>query len=322
MNRSISTLVAMGVLMVGCSSTPADDAAIPVTVNPTPTSATAASSTNSPPATPAIAPTSTSTTTTTTEPSSNDPWTRGFTAVFMGHSFFEPPALRLEKLASRAGVPNHTQTFFFGGGNAGAPEEMWNDGSRREEIRRVLAAGDVDLVGMTYHPSSPNLTGYRLWIDEALSHNPNTAFFVGMPWLLDPASMTAEQYGPAWQKAYGDTVVAIVRRLQDEHPFVPIFAVPYGRSAADLYRLFEAGELTEVDSLIGDNFTSLFTDGTGHAGEMIQELSALVWLRSIYCIDVTNLWYQSWFMEDLKSLATAIVDEDDPALAAPWCRAA
>ena len=318
MNRSVSTLVALGALMVGCSSSATDDMADPVEASPTSTitATDAPTTTATPPSTTVAA------TTTTTETPSNDPWVRGFTAVFMGHSFFEPPALRLEKLASTAGISNHTQTFFFGGGASGAPEEMWNNGSRREEIRRVLETGNVDLVGMTFHPQYPTLTGYRAWIDEALSHNPNTTFFIGMPWLLEPQSMTADQYAVEWQAAYTDTAVALVNELRTEYPFTAIFAVPYGKSAAVLYQLFESGELPEVESLVGDNFTALFTDGTGHVGEMIQELSGLVWLRSIYCVDLRTVWYQSWFTQDLKSLATAIVDEDDPALAAPWCPAA
>ena len=249
-----------------------------------------------------------------------DPGT-GFTSLFIGHSFFQPPAFRLNAHASRAGFTDHAQTIVTGGGASGAPEALWNDNDKRSAAISVLANGDVELFGMTYHPEYPTLAGYRLWIGEALSHNPNTAFFVGMPWLLDPASMTSAQYEPAWHRAYIDTVVTIVRELQAEYPATTIFAIPYGRAAADLYTMFEAGQLPEITALIGDSLTSLSRDEMGHAGRIVEELAALVWLRAIYCVNLDGYSYSSTYSTDLKSLATAIVDEDDPSLKAPWCPA-
>jgi len=250
-----------------------------------------------------------------------DPGT-GFTSLFIGHSFFQPPALRLRTHALQAGFTDHVQTSVTGGGASGAPEALWNDPTKRDPAVAVLANDDVGLFGMTYHPDYPTLAGYRLWIDEALSHNPNTAFFVGMPWLLDPASMTAAQYAPAWQQGYANTVVAIVRELKTEYPNTTIFAIPYGRSAAELYTMFDAGQLPEITALIGDSRTSLSRDEMGHAGQIVEELAALVWLRAIYCVNLDDYTYSSSYTVDLKPLATAIVDEDDPSLAAPWCPAA
>lgn len=245
----------------------------------------------------------------------------GFTSIFLGHSFFQPPAARFNDHALRAGFSAHEQTIVFGGGASGAAEALWNDSSRRNEALAVLTTGRVGLVGMTYHPEYPTLTGYRLWIDEALSHNPNTAFFVGMPWLLNPTTMTAAQYGTEWRRTYANTVVSIVRQLQEAYPTVPIFAIPYGRAAADLYALFAAGFLPDVKALVGDARTSLSRDDMGHAGQIVEELASLVWLRSIYCVDLTTYSYRFVYAADLKTLATAIVDEDDPSLKAPWCPA-
>ena len=246
----------------------------------------------------------------------------GFTSVFMGHSFFQPPAQRLEGYALGSGFTDHQQTIVFAGGDSGAPEALWNDQARRTEIQALLSTGDVDLLGMTYHPQYPTLTGYRLWVNEALRHNPNTAFFMGMPWLLDPATRTPAEYAIEWQRAYDSIATPIVQQLALEYPTASFFAIPYGRAAADLYALFGAGFLRGITALVGDSRTSLFRDDMGHGGQVIDELAGLVWLRSIYCVDLSSFGYPSMFDLDLQSMAMRIVADQNPADTAPWCRAA
>lgn len=243
----------------------------------------------------------------------------GLTSLFLGHSFFQPPAFRLDALARMSGLSSHQQTIVTGGGSSGAPEALWNNAEKRNEALTVLESGQIELLGMTYHPDYPTLTGYRLWIDEALLHNPNTAFFVGMPWLLDPTSMTSTEYSRIWKDAYADTVASIVRRLQVEYPAETIFAIPYGRSAADLYEEFELGRLPQITALVGDPQTSLSRDEMGHAGQIVEELASLVWLKAIYCVDLNNFAYPFKYEVDLRVLGTTIVEEDDPRLRAPWC---
>lgn len=243
----------------------------------------------------------------------------GSTSLFLGHSFFQPPAFRLDALARQAGLSSHQQTIVTGGGSSGAPEALWNNAEKREAALTVLESGQIELFGMTYHPDYPTLDGYRLWIDEALLHNPDTAFFVGMPWLLDPTSMTSTEYSRAWQSAYADTVASIVRRLQVEYPTTTIFAIPYGRAAADLYMEFEAGRLPHITALVGDPLSSLFRDEMGHAGQTVVELASLVWLKAIYCVDLNNFAYRSDYEVDLSVLGTIIVQEDNSRLRAPWC---
>lgn len=244
----------------------------------------------------------------------------GFTSVFMGHSFFQPPAQRLDGYARGAGFSDHTQTIVFGGGSSGAPEAMWNDAARRNEIQALLATGQVDLLGMTYHPEYPTLDGYRLWVDEALKYNPNTAFFMGMPWLLDPATRTPAEYAATWQNSYDTIATPIVQQLAVEYPTTSFFAIPYGRAAADLYVLLDSGFLPGVTSLVGDGRSSLFRDDMGHGGQVLDELAGLVWLRSIYCVDLSSFTYPSMYSLDLQALAMAIVADQKRADTAPWCR--
>ena len=243
----------------------------------------------------------------------------GLTSVFMGHSFFQPPASRLEGLASTAGLIDHTQTIVFSGGSTGSPQGFWDDETDRAQIQALLSTGDVELLGMTYHPDYPTLDGYRLWFDEALKYNPQTAFFIGMPWLLEPESMTSDQYALTWQQSYDRIITPIVDGLRLEYPTTTIFAIPYGRAAAVLYQLFDQGQLAGVSNLVGDTQVSLFGDSMGHAGKVINELAGLVWLRSIYCVDLTRYTFRSDYSLDLRPYANAIVDQQNPDHYAPWC---
>jgi hypothetical protein len=244
----------------------------------------------------------------------------GFTSLFVGHSFFDPVAMKFYDHALRAGF-GHTQERVMAGGGNGAPEALWNDPDKRSEILTYLMRGDVDLFGMTYHPDYPSFTGYRLWVEEALSHNPQTAFFVGMPWARQPESMTATDYALTTNRFYETLISPIVDQLKTEFPDSIFFAIPYGQAASDLYVLFEAGQASGIRAVVGDPQTSLFTDALGHTFEtIVEELATLVWLRAIYCVDLFSYSYPSNFSVDLASIGMSIVAEQRSDDVAPWCR--
>jgi hypothetical protein len=246
----------------------------------------------------------------------------GFTSLFAGHSFFDLVATRFWEQATRAGFLGHTQELVMAGGGGGAPEGLWNDPAKRSEIITHLSRGDVELFGMTYHPDYPTLTGYRLWVQEALSHNPQTAFFVGMPWVRQPDSMTASDYALTSSRAYETLMTPIIDQLKTEFPGSTFFAIPYGQAASELYEVFEAGQLPGIRNVVGDSATSLFIDTLGHAsGTIVEELAVLVWLRAIYCVDLAGHSYSSKFAVDLAAIAMTIVAEQRTEDAAPWCQA-
>lgn len=222
----------------------------------------------------------------------------------------------------RAGFLGHTQELVGAGGGGGAPEGLWNDPAKGSEIITHLSRGDVALFGMTYHPDYPTLTGYRLWVQEALSHNPQTAFFVGMPWVREPESRTASDYALTSSRAYETLMTPIIDQLKTEFPGSTFFAIPYGQAASDLYEVFEAGQLPGIRNVVGDSATSLFIDTLGHAaGTIVEELAVLVWLRAIYCVDLASYSYPSKFTVDLAAIAMNIVSEQRAEDAASWCNA-
>ncbi len=241
----------------------------------------------------------------------------GFDSVFIGHSFFNPFAQGMNFHATNAGFTDHTQGTVFSGGATGAPEALWNNANKRAQIQALLDTGDVDLFAMTYHPTYPTLTGYRLWIDYALAQNPDTRIALALPWLPNPGSFTAANYAASWNAAHETLWHDLVDDLRDEYPGTDIYGIPYGQAAGELYELYAAGQLPDVDTLVSGNGDAIFRDAFGHADDILVDLGRLVWLRAIYGVDLETYAWDPGYQVDLAAIATAIMDEHDPAYNAP-----
>jgi len=249
--------------------------------------------------------------------------------MLMGHSFFRPIADQMPYHAVRAGIDGHSQNVEFSGGASGAPLALWNDAGHRANIQAVLDSGDVDVFGMTccdfertpegdpvLNPEGgPTLLleGYKLWFDYALAQNPDTEFFIGMPWVDYPTDYEdAETYADVWQRFYDIVVLPAVDELRAQYPGVTIYAIPYGMAALELRTLFEAGELPDVINLQGPSGSSLFTDYKGHGGQILKDLAELIWIDAIYGLDLDRYAYDSGYQTDLKAIAKSIMDAHSP----------
>ena len=242
----------------------------------------------------------------------------GFNALFIGHSFFRPFAEGMPDHADRSGIDNHQQEVVFAGGPNGAPEALWNNSSKREEIQSILNAGDVELFVMTYHPDYPTLTGYRNWIDYALEQNADTRIAVAMPWGTYPEDFDTSTYESLWEAYYAGEYADGIDALRRMYPQTELFSIPYGQSAIELRKLLDAGELPEVENMTSADRSGIYTDQLGHAGDILIELGRLVWLRAIYGIDLEDYPYESGYSVDLREIATVIMDEHDPEYDAPY----
>jgi len=233
----------------------------------------------------------------------------GFTSLMIGHSFFRPFADGMPDHAERAGIANHEQTVVFSGGATGAPEALWENSSKGATIRARLDEGDVELFIMTYHPDYPGLRGYRLWIDYALQRNPNVRIAVALPWNTYPSSITTETDESSWVMGLEDGFHRGLTQLRREFPETEIFGIPYGQSAWELRKLFDAGELSDVEVLQSATRPAIYRDNLGHAREILVETGRLVWLRAIYGVDLARYDYEPPYVTDLKSLAQRIMDD-------------
>ena len=58
--------------------------------------------------------------------------------------------------------------------------------------------------------------------------------------------------------------------------------------------------------------TSIFTDQKGHQGEIVRETGGLMWLNSIYNVELRTNTYDTGFNTDLHEIARQIMDRQDP----------
>lgn len=243
---------------------------------------------------------------------------QGFQSLFIGHSFFKPFADGMSNYTAAAGIPGHSQTVIFSGGATGAPQALWENAAKRAQIQGVLDSGEVELFGMTFHPSYPSTEGYENWIDYALAKNPNTRIFLALPWLTDPANYDAATYASTWAGAHGGFWLDFVDSIRALYPGVDIFSLPYGQSAGELRLLFADNNLPDTQHLIGSASNSIFTDSLGHPGNILRDLGRLVWVSAIYDVDLSTYSYGPSYTTDLNAIAASILAGHDPAYSAAY----
>ena len=255
-----------------------------------------------------------------TPPAGNSP---GDKMLLIGNSFFRPYAEQLDVLALDAGLSDHNSIRITRGGDNGRPINFWNDSTTAEhlQIKAALDEGDIDIFGMTSgHDSLDRVEGHRAWIQYALQNNPDIAIFIAIPTVDFPDSwdQRAQDYGfTTIQELYTFFVNDIVHdsmvtQLRAECPSTKIFTIPTGWAAIDLAQMLDDNLLLDNVNFSGAASNSLFTDTKGHQGDIVVETGGLVWLSSLYGIDLNTFDYQTGFNTDLHAVAKQIVDEHDP----------
>ena len=239
----------------------------------------------------------------------------GLTALYIGHSFGRTFAESLTEFSTEAGVVGHTQEVVFSGGQTGAPQNLWDDPEHRAEIQAILDTGEIDLLIMICCSESFIEDGtdpaLELWIDYALAQNPDTRFSLALPWPDFPEEYEdAAEYAALWLG--GDLLWhARIDQLRETYPGVEISCLPHGRGALELRHLFEAGELSDVDQMTSGDGDAIFTDPKGHADEILRDLGTLIWLGSIYDVDLTDHPVGDEYEADLIGIAQTVIAEDD-----------
>ena len=73
-----------------------------------------------------------------------------------------------------------------------------------------------------------------------------------------------------------------------------------------------------LDNLLLDNIemsgpveTSIFTDLKGHQGDIVRQTGGLMWLSSIYKVDLSTRNIETGFNTDLHAIAADILSEHD-----------
>ena len=254
-----------------------------------------------------------------TQPIQNE----GYNMLLIGNSFFKPYAEKLDDLSTIAGFENHNSTRITRGGDNGRPINFWNDSNSNEhlQIKAALDQGNIDIFGMTAGNEPEDRTeGHRAWINYALENNPDISIFIAIPQIDFPANWDerAQEYGfDTIQELYDYFVNDIVHnemvdQLRIEFPSTNIFTIPTGWTSVYLDQMNTDNELSDDITRIGPQATSLFVDNKGHQGDIIREAGSLLWLKSIYSVDLNTFSYDTGFNTNLNEIVNQIVDSHDP----------
>jgi hypothetical protein len=255
---------------------------------------------------------------TATQPQPTPTSTPGYNALYIGHSFGEPFAERLEDYAKNSEIDGHTQGIVFRGGKKGGnPQGLWNDEGARIEIQEILDSGDIDLLIMICGYDAETGWAIPKWIDYALSKNPDTKFGLACAWPDLPQDYpSAAEFANGWHTVYEEIWHPIIHRLKKDYPETEILDIPHGLAALELRSQFEAGTLDDVNAMVSNDGNAIFRDTKGHADQILEVLGTLVWLGSIYDVDLSvypvgHLGNEiAQYRVDLRGIAEAIVDEE------------
>lgn len=243
----------------------------------------------------------------------------GYNTLYIGHSFGQPFAERLEDFANHSDIGGHSQSIVFRGGNTnGNPEGLWNDETARTEIQAILDQGETDLLIMICCPDDPRNPashwGIPKWIDYALAQNPETKFGLALPWLGQPEQYSdAKTFASTWNMLHERLWLTIITNLESRYPSTEFIDIPHGAAAVELRNRFEAGTLSDVSALVGGKGSSIFRDDQGHADNILQDLGTLIWLGLIYGVDLSvyptgDLGDRiSLYETDLREIAQSII---------------
>ena len=256
--------------------------------------------------------------------------TEGYNMLLIGNSFFRPYAEKLEIMAVDAGFENHTSTTVFRGGENGRPINFWNDSTSAEhqEIKSVLDAGNIEYFGMTFgHDSINRIEGHQAWIEYALQNNPDVTIFISLsPFDFpngDPngtrpdwVTFASENGFNSIQEFYDYYITEIIHNeivdeLRIQFPSTKIFTIPTGLATFNLAQMKLDGSLLDQIEMFGPRPSSIFTDAKGHQGDIVRETGGLVWLNSIYNVDLNTNTYETGFNTDLHEIAKHITDNHD-----------
>ena len=233
---------------------------------------------------------------------------KGVNCLFIGHSFFIPVARVFEGKAKLAGITKHKQQTVFAGGAKGSPGNLWR-GPKQKQIQDMLRKGDVDLLGMTYHPEGSGVDDYKRWIDFALKHNPKTNFVIGLTWGIGGPSRNLLDFRMQNRMGHELLFAQLISVLRKAYPKNTITCMNYGPAADVLKELFENKKLPDAKAMV-DREDGVFSDIFGHAGKITLDLSALVWLSVIYNVDLTQAKWKSKYKTDLRKLADTIAKDN------------
>jgi len=225
---------------------------------------------------------------------------KGYTGLYMGHSFFRPCVQQLEKIVPGTSIMRHKQYAVFGGGRNGSPKELWTNPERSRKAKQYLDTGKVDLLVMTYFsPGDSAIEHYSKWLDYAISKNPNVTFMLTIPWGKSLHKASKNQLNQKKRNSSQGAHDSLVAPLRKKYPNNKVLFCPYSLGTYELIDRFNDGKLPGVKYLLDPDKKTrkktkqkkeqLLNDELGHPGELVAKLGALLWLQTLYDYDLSAL---------------------------------
>ena len=103
----------------------------------------------------------------------------------------------------------------------------------------------------------------------------------------------------------------IVDQLRAEFPTTKIFTIPTGWATYNLYQMNIDSLLLDQIDMFGSSASSIFVDSKGHQGDIVKKTGGLVWLNSIYNVDLSTFNFETGFNTDLHEIANDINNNHD-----------
>jgi len=236
----------------------------------------------------------------------------GKNCLFIGHSFFIPVSRSFNALVNNVGIEGHSQTEVFRGGKNGAPGSLWGHEPSRKKIQSSLDKGKIDLFGMTLYSTNSSIEDYKKWIDYALKNNPKVEIYIGIPWgriSEGGVKRSIAAYSEGSRAFQARTHKELILRLRAMYPENKVTCSYYGMASVELWNMYEEGKLPGVKRVAKSN--SVYRDGMGHAGDVLMTVAGLVWLNTIYGIDIAKVKPAKVnFKFDYKAVAAKVIALD------------
>jgi len=225
---------------------------------------------------------------------------KGYTGLYMGHSFFKPCVQQLEKIVRGTRITGHKQYAVIGGGRNGSPKELWRNPERSRKAKQYLDTGKIDLLVMTYYsPEDSAVEHYSKWFDYAISKNPNVTFMLTIPWGKGMHKASKEKLNEMKKISGQGMYYSLVAPLRKKYPKNKVLFCPYGLGTYELIDRFNDGKLPGVKYLLDmdrkrrvknlPKQESLFKDETSHPNLLVAKVGALLWLQTLYDYDLSTL---------------------------------
>ena len=225
---------------------------------------------------------------------------KGYTGLYMGHSFFKPCEQQLGKIVSGTSIKGHKQYAVIGSGPNGSPKLLWENPIRSQKAKKYLDTGKVDLLVMTYFsPKNSAVEDYSKWFDYAISKNPNVTFMLTIPWGPGLHKASEERLNELKRNSGQGMHDSLVALLRKKYPKNKVLFCPYGLGTYELIDRFNDGKLPGVKYLLDTGKKrrkknlpkqeSLLKDERSHPNLLVVKVGTLLWLQTLYDYDLSTL---------------------------------